>query len=140
MSLINNILSTIHEISSINEEQRQTTIRNTKRLAEAYMVDIFRAADFITKITSNMDKRDIVKLVMPSTVSAVDVMNEEMNKAFADKANQPSPESEPSNGATSAPVVPTPEPVPAIDFTLKAKHTRWVPPSQGAWVSSLNND
>jgi len=138
MSLINNILSTIREISSINEEQRQTTIRNTKRLAEAYMVDMFRAADFITKITSNMDKHDIIKLVMPSTVSAVDVMNEEMNKAFADKANQPSPESESTNSATPAPVMP--EPVPAVDFTLKAKHTGWIPPSQGAWVSGLNND
>lgn len=138
MSLINNILSTIHEISSINEEQRQTTIRNTKRLAEAYMVDIFRAADFITKITSNMDKRDIVKLVMPSTVSAVDLMNEEMNEAFADKANQPSPESESTNSATTAPAMP--KPVPVIDFTLKAKHTRWVPPSQGSWVNGLNND
>jgi signal recognition particle GTPase len=123
MSLINNILSTIREISSINEEQRQTTIRNTKRLAEAYMVDMFRAADFITKITSNMDKHDIIKLVMPSTVSAVDVMNEEMNKAFADKANQPSP-----------------EPVPAVDFTLKAKHTGWIPPSQGTWIGGLSND
>lgn len=138
MSLINNILSTIREISSINEEQRQTTIRNTKRLAEAYMVDMFRAADFITKITSNMDKHDIIRLVMPSTVSAVDVMNEEMNKAFADKANQPSPESESSNSTTSTPV--TPVPVPAVDFTLKAKHTGWIPPSQGAWVSGLNND
>ena len=138
MSLINNILSTIREISSINEEQRQTTIRNTKRLAEAYMVDMFRAADFITKITSNMDKHDIIKLVMPSTVSAVDVMNEEMNKAFADKANQSSPESESPSKATYAPAMP--EPVPAVDFTLKAKHTGWIPPSQGAWVSSLNND
>lgn len=138
MSLINNILSTIREISSINEEQRQTTVRNTKRLAEAYIVDMFRAADFVTKITSNMDKRDIVKLVMPSTVSAMDVMNEEIEKAFANKANQPSPESESSNSATSAPVVS--EPVPAVDFTLKAKHTGWIPPSQGAWVSSLNND
>lgn len=138
MSLINNILSTIREISSINEEQRQTAIRSTKRLAEAYMVDIFRAADFITKITSNMDKRDIVKLVMPSTVSAVDLMNEEMNNAFADKANQPSPESESTNSATTAPAMP--KPVPVIDFTLKAKHTRWVPPSQGSWVNGLNND
>lgn len=114
MSLINNILSTIREISSINEEQRQVMIKSTKRLAEAHMLDMFRTVDFVAKITTNMDKQDLIKLAFPSTAQAMKVMNQEMDKAFAPP--------------------PAPEPTPEPELEIKPKPNPWAP-NREAWVA-----
>ena len=120
MSLINNILSTIREISSTNEEQRQAVIKSTKRLAEGYMLDMFRTADFVTRVTTNMEKHDLIKLCFPSTAAAMKAMNQEMDKAFA-----------------SSPNAPTPEPTAEPELEIKPKVNPWIP-NREAWVAMCN--
>jgi hypothetical protein len=114
MSFINDVLSAVREIAATNEEQRQVVIKSTKRLAEAYMLDMFRTVDFVAKITTNMDKQDLIKLAFPSTAQAMKVMNQEMDKAFAPP--------------------PAPEPTPEPELRLKPKPNPWAP-NREAWVA-----
>ncbi len=114
MSFINDVLSAVREIAATNEEQRQVVIKSTKRLAEAYMLDMFRTVDFVAKITTNMDKQDLIKLAFPSTAQAVKAMNQEMDKAFAPP--------------------PAPEPTPEPELRLKPKPNPWAP-NREAWVA-----
>lgn len=119
MSFINDVLSAVREIAATNEEQRQVVIKSTKRLAEAYMLDMFRTVDFVAKITTNMDKQDLIKLAFPSTAQAMKVMNQEMDKAFT----PPAP-----------PTPPAPEPTPEPELRLKPKPNPWAP-NREAWVA-----
>ena len=114
MSFINDVLSAVREIAATNEEQRQVVIKSTKRLAEAYMLDMFRTVDFVAKITTNMDKQDLIKFAFPSTAQAVKAMNQEMDKAFAPP--------------------PAPEPTPEPELRLKPKPNPWAP-NREAWVA-----
>lgn len=116
MSFINDVLSVVREIAATNEEQRQMIIKHTKRLSEAYLLDMFRTVDFVAKITTNMDKQDLIKLAFPSTAQAVKVMNQELDKAFA------------------PPAPPAPEPTPEPELRLKPKPNPWAP-NREAWVA-----
>jgi hypothetical protein len=118
MSFINNVLSVVREISSTNEEQRQVVIKSTKRLAEGYMLDMFRTVDFVARVTTNMEKHDLIKLCFPSTAAAIKVMNQELDKAFT---SPPAPE-------------PAAEPTPDPEFRLKPKVNPWIP-NREAWVA-----
>lgn len=117
MSFINNVLSVVREISSTNEEQRQVVIKSTKRLAEGYMLDMFRTADFVARVTTNMEKHDLIKLCFPSTAAAMKAMNQEMDKAFA-----------------SSPNAPTPEPTAEPELEIKPKVNSWVL-NREAWIA-----
>lgn len=119
MSFINDVLSVVREIAATNEEQRQMIIKHTKRLSEAYLLDMFRTVDFVAKITTNMDKQDLIKLAFPSTAQAMKVMNQEMDKAFT----PPAP-----------PTPPAPEPTPEPELRLKPKPNPWAP-NREAWVA-----
>jgi hypothetical protein len=114
MSFINDVLSVVREISSTNEEQRQMVIKHTKRLAEGYMLDMFRSADFVARVTTNMEKHDLIKLLFPSTAQAIKVMNQELDKAFAPP--------------------PAPEPTPEPELEIKPKVNPWIP-NREAWVA-----
>lgn len=114
MSFINDVLSVVREISSTNEGQRQVMIKSTKRLAEAYMLDMFRTVDFVARVTTNMEKQDLIKLAFPSTAQAIKVMNQELDKAFAPP--------------------PAPEPTPEPELEIKPKVNPWVP-NREAWVA-----
>jgi hypothetical protein len=114
MSFINDVLSVVREISSTNEEQRQMVVKHTKRLAEGYMLDMFRSADFVARVTTNMEKQDLIKLLFPSTAQAIKVMNQELDKAFAP--------------------APAPEPTPEPELRLKPKPNPWAP-NREAWVA-----
>lgn len=114
MSFINDVLSVVREISSTNEEQRQMVVKHTKRLAEAYMLDMFRTVDFVARVTTNMEKHDLIKLLFPSTAQAIKVMNQEMDKAFAPP--------------------PAPEPTPEPELEIKPKVNPWIP-NREAWVA-----
>lgn len=116
MSFVNNVLSVVREIAATNEMQRQVVIKSTRRLAEAYVVDMFRTVDFVARVTTNMEKHDLIKLAFPSTAAAVKVMNQEMDKAFA------------------TPPTPAPEPTPDPEFQLKPKVNPWIP-NREAWVA-----
>ena len=114
MSSINHILSVVREIAATNEGQRQVMIKSTKRLAEAYLLDMFRTVDFVAKITTNMEKHDLIKLLFPSTAQAIKVMNQELDKAFAPP--------------------PAPEPTPEPELEIKPKVNPWIP-NREAWVA-----
>lgn len=114
MSFINDVLSVVREISSTNEGQRQVMIKSTKRLAEAYMLDMFRTVDFVARVTTNMEKQDLIKLAFPSTAQAIKVMNQELDKAFAPP--------------------PAPEPTPEPELEIKPKVNPWIP-NREAWVA-----
>lgn len=114
MSFINDVLSVVREIAAINEGQRQVMIKSTKRLAEGYMLDMFRTADFVARVTTNMEKHDLIKLCFPSTAAAMKAMNQEMDKAFAPP--------------------PAPEPTPEPELRLKPKPNPWAP-NREAWVA-----
>lgn len=116
MSFINDVLSAVREIAATNEEQRQVVIKSTKRLAEGYMLDMFRSADFVARVTTNMEKHDLIKLLFPSTAQAMKVMNQELDKAFA------------------PPAPPAPEPTPEPELRLKPKPNPWAP-NREAWVA-----
>lgn len=114
MSFINDVLSVVREIAATNEEQRQVVVKHTKRLAEGYMLDMFRSADFVARVTTNMEKQDLIKLLFPSTAQAIKVMNQEMDKAFAP--------------------APAPEPTPEPELEIKPKVNPWIP-NREAWVA-----
>jgi hypothetical protein len=114
MSFINDVLSAVREIAATNEEQRQVMIKSTKRLAEAHMLDMFRTVDFVARVTTNMEKHDLIKLCFPSTAAAMKAMNQEMDKAFAPP--------------------PAPEPTPEPELEIKPKPNPWAP-NREAWVA-----
>lgn len=114
MSFINDVLSVVREIAATNEEQRQVVVKHTKRLAEGYMLDMFRSADFVARVTTNMEKHDLIKLLFPSTAQAIKVMNQELDKAFAPP--------------------PAPEPTPEPELEIKPKVNPWIP-NREAWVA-----
>lgn len=114
MSFINDVLSVVREIAATNEGQRQVVIKSTKRLAEGYMLDMFRTVDFVARVTTNMDKQDLIKLCFPSTAQAIKAMNQEMDKAFAPP--------------------PAPEPTPEPELEIKPKVNPWIP-NREAWVA-----
>lgn len=114
MSFINDVLSVVREIAATNEGQRQVVIKSTKRLAEGYMLDMFRTVDFVARVTTNMEKQDLIKLAFPSTAQAIKVMNQELDKAFAPP--------------------PAPEPTPEPELEIKPKVNPWIP-NREAWVA-----
>lgn len=114
MSFINDVLSVVREIAATNEGQRQVVIKSTKRLAEGYMLDMFRTVDFVARVTTNMEKQDLIKLAFPSTAQAIKAMNQEMDKAFAPP--------------------PAPEPTPEPELEIKPKVNPWIP-NREAWVA-----
>jgi hypothetical protein len=114
MSFINDVLSVVREIAATNEEQRQMVVKHTKRLAEGYMLDMFRTVDFVARVTTNMEKHDLIKLCFPSTAQAIKVMNQELDKAFAPP--------------------PAPEPAAEPELEIKPKVNPWIP-NREAWVA-----
>lgn len=92
MSLIRNFVHAVVEIaediSEIPQDQREIVKKGASNLAHAYVVDIFRAADFLVNVTKGISTEAVMKVVMPASYEAIKTTNEELSSAENKAVNE----------------------------------------------------
>jgi hypothetical protein len=87
-SFVHAVMEIVEDINQIPEKDREIVKQGASNLANAYVTDIFRAADFLVNITKGLSREAVMKIVMPSSFEAIKKTSEELKTSEDQKIDE----------------------------------------------------
>lgn len=87
-NIIRNTIDNANHLSAASPQMRETVEVGAAMLAKAYINDIFRAADFISRMSKEKSTSDYLKIIMPSSTRAIDQVNKMIEKVDLKEAKE----------------------------------------------------
>jgi len=131
-TMIRETVNNAREISQMSPRRRDLMCNASAMLARSYMNDILRAADFVAAVTKNPSPEEVLKIVLPNTSSAINMINKQLADLDLAEVKKATEETIATVQATEAAVPPPVPPAVTVSnpYEFKINPKAWAPHGQ----------